>query len=159
MDVKLILATEDDAELIHQMKYEAFLPIYETYHDEETSPVKEKLEKVIKKIHSEKSDYYLIKFQKGVVGAVCIVEKVRGALDISPMFVLPKYQNLGIGQSVMEEIFALYPNTDWRLDTILEEKRNCHFYEKCGFVRTEYYDIINDKMTIVGYEKKGTKVT
>ena len=43
MDVKLILATEDDAELIHQMKYEAFLPIYEKYYDEETSPVKEKL--------------------------------------------------------------------------------------------------------------------
>ena len=153
MNVKLILATEDDAELIHQMKYEAFLPIYEKYHDEETNPVKEKLEKVVKKIYYEKSDYYLIEFQKKVVGAVCIVEKVEDALDISPMFVLPKYQNLGIGQSVIEKVFALYPNTDWRLDTILEEKRNCHFYEKCGFVRTEYCAIINDRMTLVGYGK------
>lgn len=154
MNVKLILATEDDAELIHQMKYEAFLPIYEKYHDEETNPVKEKLEKVIRNIHAEKSDYYLIEFQNRMVGAVRVVEKVQGALDISPMFILPKYQSLGIGQSVIEKVFALYPNTDWRLATILEEKRNCHFYEKCGFVRTEYYEIINERMTIVGYEKR-----
>ncbi len=27
--IKLILATVDDAELLHQMKYKAFLPLYE----------------------------------------------------------------------------------------------------------------------------------
>lgn len=38
--VELVMATEKDAELLHQMKYEAFLPLYEKYHDDETSPRK-----------------------------------------------------------------------------------------------------------------------
>ena len=37
-DVTLILATEEDAQLLHKLKYEAFLPLYEKYHDDETSP-------------------------------------------------------------------------------------------------------------------------
>lgn len=49
-DVRLVLAMEKDAELIHQMKYEAFLPLYEKYQDDETNPVKEGIEKVINQL-------------------------------------------------------------------------------------------------------------
>ena len=47
----------------------------------------------------------------------------------------------------------MYPEvTTWKLTTIKEEPRNCHLYEKCGFVRTGEEEIINDRMTIVAYE-------
>ena len=69
-DINLVLATGDDAELIHQMKYEAFLPLYEKYQDDETSPVKEQIEKVINQLQEERTDYYLIQCQGEVVGAV-----------------------------------------------------------------------------------------
>ena len=73
--VELVLATEKDAELLHQMKYEAFLPLYEKYHDDETSPVKEAMEKVIRCIQMENSDYYLIKFKNEFVVGVRVVER------------------------------------------------------------------------------------
>ncbi|MBQ3163690.1 MAG: hypothetical protein IJC02_04005 [Lachnospiraceae bacterium] len=57
-DVTLRLATQKDAELIHQMKYEAFLPLYEKYQDDETSPAKEGIEKVIRQLQEERTDYY-----------------------------------------------------------------------------------------------------
>lgn len=35
-NVKLILATVEDAMEIHRIKYEAFIPLYEKYGDDET---------------------------------------------------------------------------------------------------------------------------
>ncbi|WP_230397468.1 GNAT family N-acetyltransferase [Novisyntrophococcus fermenticellae] len=152
--VELVLATEKDAELLHQMKYEAFLPLYEKYHDDETSPVKESMEKVIRYIQMENSDYYLIKFQNEFVGGVRIVEKQEGVFSISPMFILPEYQNRGIGYAAIQKVIALYPKAiTWRLATILQEKRDCHFYEKCGFYRSGWKKEINELMDVVGYEK------
>ena len=153
-EVELVLATEKDAEILHQMKYEAFLPLYEIYHDDETSPVKEPMEKVIRCIQMENSDYYLIKFKNEFVGGVRIVEKQEGVFSISPMFILPEYQNRGIGYAAIQMVLALYPKViTWRLATILQEKRDCHFYEKCGFYRSGWKKEINELMDVVGYEK------
>lgn len=152
--VELVLATEKDAELLHQMKYEAFFPLYEIYHDDETSPVKEPMEKVIRCIQMDNSDYYLIKFQNEFVGGIRIVEKQEGVFSISPMFILPEYQNKGIGYTAIQKVLALYPKAiTWRLSTILQEKRDCHFYEKCGFYRSGWKKEINELMDVVGYEK------
>lgn len=108
-DVRLVLAMEKDAELIHQMKYEAFLPLYEKYQDDETNPVKEGIEKVINQLQEERTDYYLIQNQGENVGAV----RVRKG----------------------------------------QEKGNCHLYEKCGFVREGGEKAVNERMTLIGYEK------
>ena len=43
--------------------------------------------------------------------------------------------------------------TDGKLDTILQEKGNCCLYEKLGYHQTGKTEQINDKMTIVYYEK------
>lgn len=153
-EIQLILATPKDAEVIHKMKYEAFLPLYETYHDDETSPVKEPLDKVIWKLQQEKSDYFLITFQGVSVGAVRVVEKEKSVFYISPIFILPEYQNQGIGGKVINQLFALYPDAvTWKLDTILQEKGNCHLYEKCGFQKTGKETKINENMTLIDYEK------
>lgn len=156
-EVKLILATVDDAELIHQMQYESFLPLYEKYHDDETSPVKEKIDKVTSKITNPNSQYYLIQLKGENVGAIRIVCKLKKNTDvlfISPLFILPEYQNRGIGQTVVRKVFDIYPDdVTWRLDTIKQEKGNCHLYEKCGFVRVGDEHIVNENMTLVNYEK------
>ena len=41
----------------------------------------------------------------------------------------------------------------WKLDTIKQEPRNCHLYEKCGFVRTGQEEVVNERLTLVFYEK------
>lgn len=162
-EVNLVLATAEDAELIHQMKYQAFLPLYEKYHDEETSPVNEKIEKVIWQLTHEGAEYYLIQEGQNTVGAIRVrhskaqtdsAKEEQGVEYISPIFILPKHQNKGLGQAVIQKIFALYPDTAvWRLDTIKQETRNCHLYEKCGFIRVGEEHIVNERMTLVNYEK------
>ena len=69
---------------------------------------------------------------------------------ISPIFILPEFQNRGIGYIAIQQAFELLLEvTTWKLETILQEKLNCHLYEKCGFVRTGEEQVINDKMTLV----------
>ena len=55
---------------------------------------------------------------------------------ISPVFVLPEFQNKGIGRRAIDTVVELYPDTIlWKLDTIQQEAGNCHLYESCGFVK------------------------
>lgn len=156
--LQLMLAKTGDEELIHNMKYHSFLPLYQRYRDEETSPVKESINKVASQLKSDTTDYYIITLDSVPVGAVRVVndgiENEEQLYRISPLFVLPEYQNMGIGYSVLQMLFAKYPNADkWRLSTIKQEFGNCHLYEKCGFTLVGSEVMINDKMTIVYYEK------
>ena len=53
----------------------------------------------------------------------------------------------------------MYPDAvTWRLDTIKQEKGNCHLYEKCGFIRTGGERIVNENMTLVDYEKTNVSI-
>lgn len=156
MTIEFAKADRDDTELIHRLQREAFMPLYERYRDDATSPATESLERIEAKITAENSDFLIIYADGEATGAVrirtdqiesCIVRK------ISPIFILPKYQNKGLGTSVMKLLFERYPDTDrWALDTILQEPMNCHFYEKLGFVRTGAQKTINERMTIIDYE-------
>lgn len=153
-EIQLVLATEQDAQVIHEMKYEAFLPLYEKYHDDETSPVKETKENLLMKMKREGSDYYLIKYKGQNAGAVRVVEAAKGVFYISPVFILPSFQNRGICSAVIQKLFVQYLQAVvWRLDTILQEPGNCHLYEKCGFVRVGKEKPVNECMTLVDYEK------
>ncbi|MGN0696025.1 MAG: hypothetical protein ACI4J5_04575 [Oscillospiraceae bacterium] len=60
MDIQLKLAVPGDEKLIHEMKYRSFLPLYERYHDDETSPVNEKIGKVSAQLKSSSTDYCLL---------------------------------------------------------------------------------------------------
>lgn len=163
-DVTLTLATIADVQLLHEMKYEAFLPLYEKYHDDETTPVRERMDKLTWQIADEHTDYYIVCWRGETVGGIRVADKLRrteyveGVRYISPFYILPKYQNLGIGYTVLQKIFEMYEETCiWRLDTIKEEAGNCHLYEKCGFVRVGEEHVINEYMTLVDYEKTTTK--
>ena len=68
------------------------------------------------------------------------------------MFVLPEYQNRGIGYVAIQKAFEMLPDVKtWKLETLLQEPANCHLYEKCGFVRVGEEKIVNDKMTLIDY--------
>ena len=74
---------------------------------------------------------------------------------ISPLFILPKYQNKGMGYVAIQKAFEMLPEvTTWKLETILQEPANCHLYEKCGFVRIGEDKVINENMTLIDYELK-----
>lgn len=41
------------------------------------------------------------------------------------------------------------------VDTILQEQRNCHLYEKVGYKQTGETKVINDRLTLIFYKKIG----
>lgn len=157
-DVKLRKAKIEDAKLIHELKYKAFLTLYLKYQDHETSPACEKIDKVMMQIQQENSTYWLVSYKEQIVGAIRIFEKERNRFRLSQIFIIPECRNKGIASIVIERILKYYESAvTWELDTILEEKINCHLYEKFGFVQTGQ-KIINDQMTLVFYEKVNVDV-
>jgi GNAT superfamily N-acetyltransferase len=154
MNISLYKAELKDAEIVHDMKIKSFMPLLVKYQDFETSPANEPIEKVIAEIKQLRTDYYIIKKDGISVGGIRIVKMENKHNRVSPVFVLPEYQGKGIGQKVFQMVEQIYFDVRvWELDTILQEQGNCYLYEKLGYERTGKTEIINDKMTLVYYEK------
>lgn len=155
MEIRLRKAGIADAERIHEGQMEAFLPLLEIYQDVETSPASEDVDMVRARIMQPATDYYMILRQEDLVGAIRIRNLGEGAYRVGPVFVLPLHQDQGISQKAFQLVESLYPDACcWELDTILEEKGNCHLYEKLGYVRTGQTEVINERMTLVMYRKE-----
>lgn len=156
MNVALIPASLQDAELLHKMQYEAFLPLYRRYQDHDTSPANEPLSKIVERLQQPQTDFYRIHLDDLPVGGVRVVRSENQEYRISPLFILPEYQNRGIAQQTLSLLFDRYSDAKlWSLETILQEKGNCHLYEKCGFQRIEGKEMaVNEKLTLVFYQKK-----
>lgn len=154
--VKIEEAREDELEQLHAMQIESFMPLYEKYHDE-GSPALDSLDRIKNKAKAANRKYYFIVKDGARVGALNAGNKGDdlSAFYISPIFILPRYQNLGIGYVAIQKVFEQFPEAKtWKLDTILQEKGNCHLYEKCGFKRVGNEHVVNENMTLIDYELK-----
>ena len=148
---------EDELPLLLEMQVESFMPLYEKYHDE-CSPAIESIERIKARAAVPNRKYYFIVVDGARAGVINVGHNDPDEHEvsfISPIFVLPQYQNQGIAYTAIQKVFKMYPDVKtWKLDTILQEKGNCHLYEKCGFKRVGEEKIINDKMTLIDYELK-----
>lgn len=80
--------------------------------------------------------YEILKEGK-LIGGTVIFDNKNGRYMIGTIFILPAYQNQGIGQQVMKLIEGKYSDAkSWILDTPYLSFRNHHFYEKMGYVKT-----------------------
>jgi len=155
MGIQLVRASIDDAQRIWRMQVEAFAPLLETYQDVETNPASEPVDKVIMRLKQPFTYYYLIDVAGETVGAIRVVDKREAGKNkrISPLFILPEHQGKGYAQKAMLEAERLHGGEHWELDTILQEHGNCYLYEKMGYRQTGKTESINDKLTLVFYEK------
>lgn len=152
--IELKLACAEDAPEIHAMQLRAFMPLYEKYRDDETTPALENVERVLGRIADPATKYFYIDADGQHAGAIR-VQQFADACRISPIFILPEYQGRGIAQQAMKLAEAGFPHArKWVLDTILEEKGNCHLYEKLGYVRVGQPKPVNERMTLVDYVKR-----
>ena len=155
MDIKLTKAKFEDLDTILQMQKETFAEIFAKYQDTETSPATEKYENILFRFNQPETTYYFITADHVKVGVIRIVDCKDGVTRkrISPIFIMPEYRNQGYAQQAIKEAERIHGNQNWKLDTILQEKGNCYLYEKLGYHQTGKTEQINERMTIVFYEK------
>ena len=140
----------------YKIQRAAFKPLYEKYRDDDTDPYLESKENVLRKYMREGTSGYIFIADTKPVGAVRInIDELNRSGRISALCVLPQYQCMGIAQYALLEIERRHPDINkWSLDTILQEAGNCHLYEKLGYRRNGKTEAINEKMTLVFYEKR-----
>ena len=96
MGVKLVRAGIEEAEFLWKIQVESFMSLYEKYQDTETSPATEKVEKVIGRLRQSSTYFYKIMVEEICVGAIRIIDEKTDNMRkrISPLFILPKFNNL-----------------------------------------------------------------
>lgn len=153
--IELKKAGPRDCKALHAMQVETFMELLEKYHDTATNPAAEPLERVEARMAQDTTDYYFIQAGGRNVGGVRVQRLPENVCRVSPIFILPAFQGRGYAQAAMGALEALYPQAkEWRLDTIKEEAKLCHLYEKLGYRWTGQEEILQPGMTIVYYEKQ-----
>ena len=154
MSVTLRQATRDEVQKIWEMQIEAFRELLEKYQDYNLSPGAEPVDKVIARFEQPWTKYFFIEAEGVDVGVIRVVDMNDGSRKrISPLWIMKEYRGKGYAQDAILAVEELYGADYWCLDTILQEKGNCHLYEKMGYHRTGRVEHINDRMDIVFYEK------
>lgn len=156
MEVNLLRANIRDAKELHAMQITAFKELLEKYKDFDTNPGNESVERVEARLKQDFTFYYFICIEQQKVGAIRIVDKkeVGKSKRISPLFILPEFQGKGIAQEAIRLCEEAHGKENWELDTILQEPKNCHLYEKMGYRQTGKTEVINKRLTLIFYEKK-----
>lgn len=147
-------AHRDDCPEIHKMQVLAFGALLDKYQDTATNPGAEPVERIALRMAQDTTDYYFITRENRHIGAIRIVHMGQAIMRISPMFILPEFQGRGYAGQVLRMAEGMYPDTyKWTLDTIKQEEKLCHLYEKMGYTKTGQEEEIKDGMTIVYYHK------
>lgn len=156
MEIRLEQAAVSDAKEIWSMQITAFRELLERYQDYETSPGSEPVEKVLARLEQPQTYYYFIMAGEKKVGAIRVVDFKNASFckRIAPVFIMPEYRNRGYAQKAIISAEELHGTGHWELDTILQEAGNCHLYEKMGYRKTGKTKQINERMTLVFYEKE-----
>lgn len=138
------------------MQIVAFQDLYAKYQDIETSPATETIEKTRDRLEQPYTYYYYIKVEDAIVGAVRVVDtkEANKSKRISPIFIMKEFRGRGYAQQAIQLAEEIHGSFGWELDTILQEKGNCHLYEKLGYKRTGETNVVNERMTLVFYHKE-----
>lgn len=152
--LKVMQISSDIADVVHAIQKRSFKQLLDKYHDYDVNPAMESIDMVKKKMDRANTTAYIFKLKDVNVGWVRVTELAEMTYKISALCVLPEYQNRGIAQEALKQIESYYPKAQkWILDTIFQEKGNCHLYEKLGYKKVGDLILINERMTLVSYEK------
>lgn len=155
--LRLKKATNTDISKIITIYHKGFENLYRRYHDDETNPYKESPDLIYSKMQISGSCYHFIIYNNRIIGLIrTIINRQRTVAEISPLVILPAFQNNKFAQKTLKKIELLHPTVKiWRVNTIKQEPKLIHLYLKCG------YQLIQNKiqpikqgMDIVFFEKR-----
>jgi len=154
--------TSDDAPILAKLQKQAFLPLYERYHDK-GNPCLRGVEDIAGRLDSPYFRYFTIEYDGDIVGGVLYKCKGRGPFfdELKPgeyylqrVYVKPEMQGRKIAQTAIllcekELPGAVYITVDFPSD--LEKNRRC--YEAAGFCDTGKRLEAEPGLTLACYEK------
>lgn len=151
--IKLKKALLSDANELYDLQVSSFKALLEKYQDYDISPAAEKIEKTIRRLNEENSDYYFICLDNKNIGGIRI-KHFETLCQLKQTYILPKYQNNGYAKQAIILAESLYKNaTKWELDTIKQEEKLCYLYEKMGYKKTGEEQPVKDGMDIISFVK------
>lgn len=153
MSIRLRKATEADLRKIHYIQVKSFAQLLLKYEDFESSPAAEGMDDILQRFRQPFTDYYLIELDDQDIGMLRVCDFGENC-RLSPLCILPEYQGKGYAQQAIALMESLYPKARlWQLDTIAQEMKLRHLYEKMGYRRIEKTEQIKEGMELVYYEK------
>lgn len=144
----------EKAEQIYRLQIQSFKGLLEKYQDYDYSPGAEKLERTLQRFQEPFTDFYFILLENQPIGAmrVCNFESL---CKLKQIFILPEYQGNQYAQQAIRLVEKQYPQAKrWEVDTIGQEKKLCHLYEKMGYKKTGKVQPIKEGMDIVFFAKE-----
>lgn len=157
MENILLYPVQESKDLLKMMEIqkEAFKRLYLKYRDTETSPYKETLQDIERKFAMANSRYYLIQVNFINVGFIRIITDTnKSVARISPIAILPQFENNGYGKRAICEIENRFPTIkEWNVDIVKQETKLINFYLDLGYVYLDKEDIIHEGMYISCFKK------
>lgn len=143
-----------DAQTAQELIKSAYEPLLQKYNDYEQSPACKTVERVAADIARSDTDAYLLICDSEAIGYVRVVKRGESEYGVSDLCVKPSMQGRGYAQQLLIDLEGMYPQARrWSLVTVMEEKRDCHLYEKLGYSRVGEPIYVNEAMHLVKYEK------
>lgn len=153
MKIELRKIEKDKLKKAFKMHRRGFMPTFLKYRDWTCNPVFQSYSKIKQYFCHENMFMYFIICDSITVGQIWIYIKGDTA-KLARLFVLKEYQNRGIATQAIRQAEQIFSDRQrWWLNTIKQEKNNCHLYEKQGYRQIGSEKIINKRMTIIEYEK------
>lgn len=150
--IKLEKASDTDAEEILSMQQSAFAPLLKKYKDYETNPAAESLERVRERLAYTYTDTFFIVVENTKVGCIRIAHN-NEVCTLKQILILPQFQGNGYAQTAIALAESLYSQKVWRLDTIKQENKLRHLYEKLEYKQTGKEQKVSDIITLIFYQK------
>lgn len=147
---------ENDLPEVQQMYHLAFAELYQRYHDDQTDPYCESLATLTWKWQQPDRHYYFYLVDHQRVGLICVHDDPQSAQTkrISPLLILPTFQGNGYALKMIQAVQQQYSAaTCWQVDTIAQESKLMHLYQRAGFQQTGQQIELQPGMTITYFEK------
>ncbi len=137
MNIELIPATEKDREFFRKTHHLAYRQVIESMFKWD-----EKEQAIFADRDFDERNPHIIIFDKQYSGVVGWQDKSE-YIWFGPIFILPQYQNKGIGSLLVKQFMdkADSQNLPLRLQTLRKNERAKVFYKKLGFKVIDYNNI------------------
>ena len=155
MCIALRHVTAEECGRLHELQQLGFRALLDKYNDVTTNPGAESQERILSRFDADGVDQYWIVLDAAEIGYIRIQQMEGGVCRLSQMFILPDFQSKGYAQLAIALAEAKYPHAKrWELDTIKQETKLCHLYEKMGYRLTGAQKQIQPGMDLADYAKE-----